>query len=612
MSEQLIVTQESQKESALPIVKSSIEGIHAYQNNILSTFEERMDAVRQISLANEEIARGSVAQAASAELCQSMSDMLQERFERMDEFSRSLAAEAMHTAEIGKSGEASISGLLSTSQKSQASFAGIVDRIVKLADSVANINSIISIIIRIARQTNLLSINATIEAARAGAAGKAFSVVAMEIKKLATDTQNAGEDITGIISSITSEVYAVQELAQSTKEVFALQEESIGSSSKALTDIQSALDSLIAKQNELQSVVSGLFTQKDALFSSITDIASVTEKSAAISQIVASISMEQTHKNAIILDMMKLQRNELADVKQALRDVSGSETGKARKTIGFVSLEEEEFFEQIEEAAVIAGQQLNMDVVCRKPKRFNVDEQVRLFNSFVQQGADGIVLIPSDQARLAGPINDAVAKGIKVVCVDTDVPKSRRNVYITSDSYDGGKLAGEAAIRHLKGHGKIAAFICMAGISVLQERFKGFEAAIAKCPEIQIVKKVEQQDSDMNKARAAIDDMLRTLDFDLLYLVNSEVGELAVDIWRQRGIDKKLVVLTTSNKVKAAIPEGIVSSQIVQRNTSWGELAVLMLSRMLQGEQVQSYENTGMYEINGTNYATYEMFTKRD
>ena len=606
------IANESDMYDMLPDLKTYIDNIFSHQKNILSNFEERMDAINQISKANEEIAKGSISQAKSAEICENLSDTFQERFETMHEFSRSLADQAQHTAQISKSGEESINGLVNSSKQSQESFADIVDKVVKLADSVANINNIIGIIIRIARQTNLLSINATIEAARAGVAGKAFSVVAEEIKKLATDTQHAGEEITGIISNITNEVNIVQELAKSTKEVFINQEDSINSSSQALYDIQNALNGLIQKQNELEAIVESLFLQKNDLFNSITDIAQITEKSAAISQIVSSISMEQASKNALIQDMMKIQKNEVYTIKDILKDVKGRPNQNKQRTIGFVSLEEEEFFEQIEHAAVEAGKLLSINVICKKPKRFDVNQQLKLFNEFVQQGVDGIILVPSDEARLRNPVNEAVDKGIKVACVDIDIPGCKRNMYITSDSFDGGKLAGEAAVRHLKGKGKIVAFMCMAGIPALQERYKGFEAAVSKCPEIHIARKVEQNDSDLMKAGKTIEEMIRTVDFDLLYLVNSEVGELAVDIWKERKLDKKLVILTTSHKIKEAIRDGIVSSQIVQRNTSWGELAVLMLNRMFLGESVQSYENTGMYEINRTNYATYEMFTKRD
>ena len=591
-------------------VKGYVELINQRHAFVVSTFKERMGAINQISKANEEIAKGNVVQARAAEDCENLSNSFQHKFEALYEVSQNLAGHAQQTAQIGQSGGEKVNSLISGSEKSREAFGSIVDMVFQLSQSVANIDSIIGIIIRIARQTNLLSINATIEAARAGVAGKAFSVVAGEIKKLATDTQAAGEDISSIIGGITKEIYAVQETAKKTQDVFAEQDAAITDSSTALSEIQDALNGLITSQNSMQEIIEGLFLQKDELFGSISNITQITEKSAAISQTVSSISMEQASKNSMILDMMQMQNKEIADIKELTKDIVGTDIKERNITIGFLSLEEEEYFYQIEKAAVSAGERLAINIVCKRPKRFDVDEQLALFNELVDADVDGIILIPSDASRLIAPINSGVKRGIKILCVDTDVPTSTRHAYITSDSFDGGKLAGEAAIRHLKGRGRAIVFLCMADLDVIQERYAGFEAAIAKCKDVQIVKKLEQSNSDLNAARKTLERLIESEDFDLLFLVNSEVGELAADIWKKRRVNKKLVVLSTSKTITQGVREGWVSSQIVQRNKLWGEMAVFMINRMLMGEPVQSYENTGMFEINGTNLATYELFAE--
>lgn len=78
------------------------------------------------------------------------------------------------------------------------------DRIKNLDDAAQKIGEVVSLIADIAEQTNLLALNATIEAARAGEAGKGFAVVASEVKNLANQTAKATEDIGNQIASIQS------------------------------------------------------------------------------------------------------------------------------------------------------------------------------------------------------------------------------------------------------------------------------------------------------------------------------------------------------------------------------------------------------------------------
>jgi methyl-accepting chemotaxis protein len=86
----------------------------------------------------------------------------------------------------------------------------------KLGDSSAEIGNVVKVITSIAEQTNLLALNATIEAARAGEAGKGFAVVASEVKDLAQETAKATEDIARRVAAIQSDtesaVVAISEI----------------------------------------------------------------------------------------------------------------------------------------------------------------------------------------------------------------------------------------------------------------------------------------------------------------------------------------------------------------------------------------------------------------
>ncbi|OFW94734.1 MAG: hypothetical protein A3J37_08875 [Alphaproteobacteria bacterium RIFCSPHIGHO2_12_FULL_45_9] len=87
----------------------------------------------------------------------------------------------------------------------------------QLGESIEKINSVTDLITGIAEQTNLLALNATIEAARAGEAGKGFAVVASEVKALATQTSKATEDIRAQISDVLSRSKAAAQSIEAVK-----------------------------------------------------------------------------------------------------------------------------------------------------------------------------------------------------------------------------------------------------------------------------------------------------------------------------------------------------------------------------------------------------------
>lgn len=158
-----------------------------------------------VSSALDEIAKGAGTQAADLSDSSLQVTSMQESIVEITRSVNDLSDTSGGMRQKGTEAAQIIQELSSTSEKTTEAFIRISDQIHQTNESVVKIQEVVNLIADIASQTNLLSLNASIEAARAGAAGKGFAVVAGEIQKLAEQTNSSAKIIDEIIVSLSDE-----------------------------------------------------------------------------------------------------------------------------------------------------------------------------------------------------------------------------------------------------------------------------------------------------------------------------------------------------------------------------------------------------------------------
>ncbi|MEJ8474662.1 methyl-accepting chemotaxis protein [Roseibium algae] len=156
--------------------------------------------------------------------------------------------------------------------------------VTSLSDAAQRIGNVVQLINEIAEQTNLLALNATIEAARAGEAGKGFAVVASEVKALATQTSKATEDISDLVNQLQS---GSEETFNSIQAVVT----AITNIDQQVTGIASAVEEQNAVTEEIARNTNGVAAGSEEITISITDVShAATQSSASAEQLMSTVS----------------------------------------------------------------------------------------------------------------------------------------------------------------------------------------------------------------------------------------------------------------------------------------------------------------------------------
>ena len=177
-------------------------------------------SANDILIASEEMSSGAVQQDQEITNTSSAVEQLTVSMKQVSNNAEASAEAARRALDAAEQGNRSVRDTLEGMQRIRSSVQATAKRIKTLGDRSLEISEIVKVINDITEQTNLLALNAAIEAARAGEAGRGFAVVADEVRKLAEHSRSATKDIAALIKAIQAETNdAVVVMEEGTREV---------------------------------------------------------------------------------------------------------------------------------------------------------------------------------------------------------------------------------------------------------------------------------------------------------------------------------------------------------------------------------------------------------
>lgn len=432
-----------------------------------------------------------------------------------------------------------------------------------------NINSVTSMLYSIAKQTNLLAVQASVEAARAGEAGRSFRVIADEICKLSVESTETSYHMNQSVNELSDELHRLKQSIDQSQSAFSAQDDTVSEVADVFGEIDRFTVESIKEQKSL-----------------IKDLTSLTAAQSDAVHTMDELSEDlNTHMQKIKKEFARIT---------IVRDI------KKKRKIALMFDCEIQFYKITEKEAIKTAKMLDFDIEIFAPKSrdTSIEEMSRFLEYVMREEFDGIIISPIFDKIIEELLKKAASKGIKIVFLNLALPDVPYESLITSDGMNLGVKAAKITEKILKGKGTVLAGILSDVHNLaIKHREEGFIKELQGSG-IEVKKISIPCSPSAQEAEQIISNMLtENPNAELIYATNADWGLLFGEYFSKYKIDKIVITIDFVKEMISYIKNGYIHYAVAQRNFVWGSLALKGLADVFDGKTMNKYNDTGAFEV---------------
>lgn len=274
--------------------------------------------VQQVSRTTEELSIGSQKIAEDLSETVMVVDKMQSTFNSNLESTSQSVIDGREVLTTVEEGNKAVAEQLRLAEVNRTAMAEVEQTVRELEESAVRITTMTTYVSEIAKQTTMLSLNASIEAARAGEAGRGFAVVAGEVNKLAEQSAQSVKHIYAAVGEITTSMDKVKNSVAQSMQLFGEQEQATGQTRESFSAIRDSVERISTGIHQLAEDMQHSNELSTQVQQAIENISAITEQSAASSEEITASTSEQQRSFADASIKVKSLRDISAEMHQEL------------------------------------------------------------------------------------------------------------------------------------------------------------------------------------------------------------------------------------------------------------------------------------------------------